>query len=103
MITKFEGIPGPNLASLLGFIHSDENRVTICGEKGQPMIIRIKAITPDNQGGGTWYGVTLDIVEWLPKELGNRGQDRVDPKYLMKVYEILGESRLSEFLEDSPK
>lgn len=95
MITKFDSIPGNNLASLLTFIHSDENRVTIPKQEGQPMIVRIKAISPDNQGGGTWYGLTLDILEWLPKG-DEPGQKRIDPKYLLKVYEILGRNRLTE-------
>lgn len=99
MITKFDGIPGNNLASLLTFIHSDENRVTIPCQEGQPMIVRIKAVSPDNQGGGTWYGLTLDIQEWLPK--GDQpGQNRVDPKYLLKVYEILGQNRLTECVSE---
>lgn len=103
MIAKFEGIPGDNLAALLTFIHGDENRVTIPRQEGQPMIVRIKAVNPDNQGGGTWYGLTLDIVEWLPKG-DEPGQNRVDPKYLLKVYEVLGKDRLTECVSaDKPR
>lgn len=92
MIAKFDGIPGKNLASLLDFIHSDENQVTV---NGPWMIVRLKAVSPDAQSGGTWYGLTLDIVEWLPKGDGP-GQNRVDPKYLLRVYQILGQDRLTE-------
>lgn len=59
------------------------------------MIVRIKSISPDNQEGGTWYGLTLDILEWIPKGTAP-GQNRVDSKYLLKVYEILRENRLTE-------
>lgn len=105
MIVKFEAIPGDNLAILLTFIHGDENRVVspYQVEEGQPMIVRIKAVNPENQVGGTWYGLTLDIVEWLPK-LDRPGQNRVDPKYLLKVYEILGQDRLTECVSaDKPR
>jgi hypothetical protein len=103
MITKFDGIPGNNLASLLTFIHSDGNRVSIPLKEGEPMIVRIKSVSPDNQGGGTWYGLTLEILEWLPKG-DEPGQNRVDKKYLMKVYEILGQNRLTECVSaDKPR
>ena len=95
MIAKFDNIPGKNLAELLTFIHSDENRVLIPTETSSRMIVRIKAVSPDNQEGGTWYGLTLDITEWIPKGK-ERGQNRVDPKYLLRVYDILGKNRLTE-------
>lgn len=98
MIAKFDGIPGKNLAALLAFIHGDENKVTFSRERWE-MIVRIKAISPDNQGGGTWYGLTLEILEWTSKEDGS-GQNRVDPKYFLKVYEILGQNRLTECVEE---
>ncbi|MEK9182802.1 MAG: hypothetical protein AAB809_01855 [Patescibacteria group bacterium] len=97
MIAKFDGISGQNLATLLTFIHGDENRTTISRrEEEQLMIVRIKAVNSDNQqSGGTCYGLTLEILEWLPKREG-LGQNRVDPKYLLKVYEILGEDQLTK-------
>lgn len=102
MITKFDGITGINLASLLTFIHSDENRVTIPRREVQPMIVRIKAVNPDNRGDGAWYGLTLEILEWLPRG-DESGQNRVDTKYLLKVYEILGRKSLAEHLSaDKP-
>jgi hypothetical protein len=102
VIVKFDGIPGHNLSALLTFIHGDENRLTI-SHQAQPMIVRIKAVNPDNQGGGTWYGLTLEIVEWLPRGDGP-GQNRVDPKYLLRVYKILGQNRLTERVSaDKPR
>lgn len=100
MIAKFSGVPGGNFATLLTFIHSEENRVKVPneGQGGHLMIVRIKAVSPDNQCGGTWYGLTLEILEWVPKEKG-LGQDHVDPKYLLKVYEIIGQNRLTECVE----
>jgi len=95
MITKFDGIPGNNLASLLTFIHSDENRVSVPHQIGQPMIVRVKSVTPDNQAGGIWYGLALEILEWISKG-DEPGKNRVDPKYLLRVYEILGRDRLTE-------
>ena len=92
MIMKFDSIPGHNLAALLSFVHGDENQVAVPRQVVQVMIVRIKAINPDNQRGGTWYGLTLDILEWLPKG-DEPGQNRVDSKYLLKVYEILEENR----------
>lgn len=100
MIAKFEQIPGNNLAALLKFVHGKDNWVTIPKEEGQTMIVRIKAVNPDNQGGGTWYGITLDLLEWLPKG-DEPGQNRVDSKYLVKVYEILGQNRLTECVENT--
>ena len=100
MIAKFDNIPGENLTALLTFIHGDENQVTIFRPDHHPpqyeklMIVRIKAVNPDNLDCGKWYGLTLDILEWLPKESG-AGLNRVDPKYLLKVYKILGQNRTS--------
>jgi hypothetical protein len=102
MIAKFEGIPGSNLSALLTFIHGDENRVAVPRQAGQLMIVRVKAVNPDNQGGGTWYGLTLDILEWTSK--GDQpGENRVDSKYLLKVYEILGQDRLTSCVSKKEK
>jgi hypothetical protein len=89
MIAKFDDISGNNLASLLTFVHSADNRVTILQQEDQQIIVRIKVVIPDNRSVGTWYGLTLEIMEWLPI-VDKPGQSRVDPKYLLKVYEILG-------------
>ena len=95
MIAKFESVSSKNLATLLLFTDGEENWVNIPQQDDQVMIVRVKAINPKNQGGGTWYELTLDIVEWVPK--GDQpGQNRVDPKYLLKVYEILGQKNNTE-------
>ncbi|QQR64470.1 hypothetical protein IPH92_02775 [Candidatus Kaiserbacteria bacterium] len=95
MIAKFDGISGDNLAALLTYIHGDENRVAIPQLEDRLMIIRVKAVNPVNQGDDTRYGLTLDIIEWVPKR-DTSGQYRVDPKFLLKVYEILGQDRATE-------
>ncbi len=95
MIAKFDGIPGNNLIALLAFIHGEENRAAIPKHAGQPMIVSIKAITTESQHNNTWYGLSIDILEWLPKG-DEPGQNRVEPKYLLRVYEILGKDRPTE-------
>ncbi|MSR73765.1 MAG: hypothetical protein EXS60_01785 [Candidatus Pacebacteria bacterium] len=92
MIVKYDGVPSNNFISLLTFVHSDENWMPVLGGGGALMIVRVKAITPDNQGGGTFYGLTLEILEWLPKVDGP-GQNRVDPKYLLKAHELVFQGR----------
>lgn len=100
MIVKFGEIPGKNLTRLLNFIHGKENRVNI-PYQGEKLIVRPKEIKPDNQAGGIWYSLTLDIVEWLPN--GDKpGKRRVDPKYLLKVYRILGKEHSTRSVTREP-
>ena len=102
MIAKFDGVSGENLADLLTLIHGDDNRIVIPGY-GQPMVIRLKDVKPDNQVGGTWYGLTLEIMETVPTE-GRAGNIRVDPSYLQNVYTILGKEYDGEVkLKDEAK
>jgi hypothetical protein len=95
MIAKFDGIIGDRLANLLQFIHSKENLAgysepgEFVPEGKELMVVRVKAINPDNQADGTSYGLTLEVLEWLPKGDHPR-ETRVDPKYFLRVYKILG-------------
>jgi hypothetical protein len=91
MIGKFDGIPGNKLATLIKFIHSDENKLNLPGTEGtgKTRVVRIKAISPSHQDNDTDYAITLQILDWLP------GRKRVDQKYLLQVYEIFGEHCLS--------
>jgi hypothetical protein len=94
MIVKFREIRGKNITQLLNFIHGEENRVNI-PHQGEKLIVRPKEIKPDNQTGGIWYDITLEILEWLPK--GDKpGLNRVDQKYLLRVYKIIGQNELTE-------
>lgn len=97
MIVKFERITGENLATLLIFIHGDENKVPVyqsgLGRTVEHTIVHIKATKPDHHGDDTWYNITLDILEWLPRADDSGQKDRVDPKYFLKVYEILGQAK----------
>lgn len=88
MIVKFGKIPSKNFTRLFNFIHGNENRVKIPFHE-ERLIVRPKEIKPDNQGDGIWYDLTLEIVEWLPN-IDKPGKRRVDPKYILRVYEILG-------------
>jgi hypothetical protein len=103
MITKFECIPGKNLATLMSFIHSEENWVI--NPEVRTMIVSIKAISPHNVASSftEHYGLTLELLEWFPlredTQLSLR-QERVDSKYLMKVYEILGQNRRTEVFHE---
>ena len=92
MIGKFDGIPCDKLITLLKFIHSDENKLNLPGteETGNIKVVRIKAISSNNKkDGDADYAITLQILDWLP------GRERIDPKYLLQVYEIFGEHCLS--------
>ncbi len=100
MIAKFDKITGENLAALLTFIHGDENSETVyrssLGGDTKYIIVRIKACNPENHGDDMWYNLTLDILDWITKGNDSGQNDRVDPKYFLKVYEILGRSHLTE-------
>lgn len=90
MIAKFEKINGGQLAPLLLFLHSTNNQETIPMRTAGLPIARLKSITPESQADTTTYGITLDILEWLPKGSGDESL-RVNPKYLLRIYEIVGE------------
>lgn len=78
----------------MAFIHSEENRAKIPHHESV-IVVRVVDVVPDNQIEGTWYTFTLEIVEWIIK--GNEpGQKHVDSRYLLRVYDILGHSRLTE-------
>ena len=103
MIAKFSEISGDNLAALLAFIHGDENRVAIPHHEDRLMVIRIKAINPVDQGDETSYNLTLDIVEWFRKGTAPELY-RVDPKFFLKAYEIIGQDRLVKSISaDKPQ
>jgi hypothetical protein len=90
MIAKFENVSGDALANLLIFIHSEENQGWIPLRTSGLLIVSVKSVTPVNPDGNSdnpLYGITLNIRECLPPAADNR---RVDPKYLLRVYQIVG-------------
>ncbi len=96
MIAKFDGVPGTNLASLLAFIHSQENKENISYLGCNVQIVRVKEVVVGSQPGGTLYNLTLQIEEWIRVGRAEEGYRQVDPKYLLRVYEIIGKDRQPE-------
>jgi len=96
MIAKFDGVPGTNFSSLLAFIHSQENREHISYVGCDVQIVQVKEVVVGNQPGETLYNLTLQIEEWVRKGRPEEGLRQVDPKYLLRVYEIIGKDRQPE-------
>lgn len=94
MILKTEYVPGLNVAALVAYVHSEENRVWPDAPGNTETVVGIKLIEaqkPDGDWGDpTLYRVTLDIRERRDPG-GNRSPERIDPKYLLRVYSILSE------------
>ncbi len=89
MIAKFDNVSGANLVTLLSFIHSDENCVELAWTKPtKNVIVTVKSVTPPQSIVGG-YNITLEITEYISKS-PTGGMNRVDPKYLLRVYLILG-------------
>lgn len=91
MIAKFDMVNGHSFARLLDFVHSRENTMSVPSRPSN-IVVRIKSVSPENQGGGTWYGLTLDIEEEIEGT-------RVDPKFLLRVYNIIDRSDNRHFFE----
>ncbi|MCX6752080.1 MAG: hypothetical protein NTZ87_01085 [Candidatus Nomurabacteria bacterium] len=90
MLAKFDEVTGACLVGLLLFVHSKKNRLVLKnGEEHK--VVCVKAVNPDNpdnRSGETSYGVTLDILDWFPYEVGPT-RNPVDRKYLTKVHGII--------------
>jgi len=91
VILKFKSVNGEAFSKLTSFVHSDENVIKIPDGGGQEMVVVIRKVKPDNsQSWGTWYAITIEIEECMSRgQVG--GRERIDPKYLLKVYEIVGD------------
>jgi hypothetical protein len=90
MILKIESVPGLNVAHLVAYIHSNENRAFPEDDTNKQSVIDIKVIEaqkPQNSEDPTTYRVTLELSESRASEKG--GIELVNPKYLMRAYKIL--------------
>lgn len=93
MILKVDRVSGLSFYRLLGFVHSQENRLGI--EDGpQPMVVQLKSVEPNNRNAGGKYGadydIALEILDRIPTPISSSDPNEpVDPKYLLRVYQII--------------
>jgi hypothetical protein len=92
MILKFETVPSVCFVTLVAFVHSKENIFPEVKTK-RNMVVRFMEIKPSlDPSDDAKYGITLQILEWYSTSEECPKQVHIDPKYLLKVYEILGQA-----------
>jgi len=92
MIVKFDQVRLGQLATLFHFVASDENKANTKRDEDSTAFVEVVSVTPNN-AANTLFCVSLKIIEWH-NAMTIAPEGKIDPKYLLRVYDILSQQHV---------